>query len=50
VFGVGDEGAAFRSTLSALVAPCARSAGHALRLAQRQASARGAARPAQTPP
>jgi sterol desaturase/sphingolipid hydroxylase (fatty acid hydroxylase superfamily) len=50
VFGVGEEEAAFRSTLSALVAPCARSAGHALRLVQRIAGARGAARAAQTPP
>ena len=32
VFGVGDEGAPFRSTLSALVAPCARLPGHALSL------------------
>ena len=43
VFGVGDEGAAFRSTLSALVAPCARSAGHVLRLVQRLAGGRGTA-------
>ena len=43
VFGVGDEGAAFRSTLSALVAPCARSAGHVMRLVQRIAGGRGAA-------
>jgi sterol desaturase/sphingolipid hydroxylase (fatty acid hydroxylase superfamily) len=50
VFGVGDEGAAFRSTLSALVAPCARSAGHALKLAQRIKGARSAVRVAQTPP
>ncbi len=31
VFGVGDEGAPFRSTLSALTAPCGRAAGHVLR-------------------
>ena len=31
VFGIGDEGAPFRSTLSALAAPCARFAGHVLR-------------------
>jgi sterol desaturase/sphingolipid hydroxylase (fatty acid hydroxylase superfamily) len=42
VFGVGDEGAAFRSTLSALVAPCARFPGHALSLIQRIAGPRGA--------
>ena len=42
VFGVGDEGAAFRSTLSALTAPFARSAGHALRLVQRVAGERPA--------
>jgi len=50
VFGVGDEGAPFRSTLSALVAPCARSAGHALRFVQRIAGERGGPRSAQTPP
>jgi sterol desaturase/sphingolipid hydroxylase (fatty acid hydroxylase superfamily) len=50
VFGVGDEGAPFRSTLSALIAPCARSAGHVLRLVQRIAGARGAASAAQMPP
>ena len=50
VFGVGDEGAQFRSTLSALVGPLARSAGHGLRLIQRPAGERGAARPAETPP
>ena len=42
VFGVGDEGAPFRSTLSALVAPCARLPGHALSLV-RGAGARDAA-------
>jgi sterol desaturase/sphingolipid hydroxylase (fatty acid hydroxylase superfamily) len=50
VFGVGDEGALFRSTLSTLVGPLARSAGHGLRLIQRLAGERGGARPAQTPP
>jgi hypothetical protein len=50
VFGVGDEGAAFRSTLSALIAPCGRSAGHVLRLIQRIAGVRGASRATQTPP
>ena len=50
VFGVGDEGALFRSTLSALVGPLARSAGHGLRLIQRLAGERGCPRPAQTPP
>jgi hypothetical protein len=50
VFGVGDEGAPFRSTLSALAAPCARSAGHMLRLVQRVAGARDAESVPQTPP
>jgi len=48
-FGVGDEGARFRSTLSALVAPCTRLPGHALRLIQR-AGARCLGGAAQTPP
>jgi sterol desaturase/sphingolipid hydroxylase (fatty acid hydroxylase superfamily) len=47
VFGIGDEGAPFRSTLSALVTPCGRFAGHALRLVQRVAGERGVP---QTPP
>ncbi len=50
VFGVGDEGAPFRSTLSALVAPCARLPGHALKLVQRIAGARDVRAAAQTPP
>jgi sterol desaturase/sphingolipid hydroxylase (fatty acid hydroxylase superfamily) len=50
VFGVGDEGAPFRSTLSALVAPCARLPGHALRLVQRAAGPRDVGSAAQTPP
>jgi sterol desaturase/sphingolipid hydroxylase (fatty acid hydroxylase superfamily) len=50
VFGVGDEGAPFRSTLSALVAPCARLPGHAMRLVQRIAGAREVGGGAQTPP
>ena len=50
VFGIGDEGAPFRSTLSAFVAPFARSASHGLRLIQRLAGERSGARPAQTPP
>ena len=50
VFGIGDEGAPFRSTLSALVAPCARAAGHMLRPVQRIAAERAATRSAQTPP
>ena len=45
VFGVGDEGAPFRSTLSALTAPCARAAGHALGLVQRIAGERAAPAP-----
>ncbi len=46
VFGIGDEGAPFRSTLSALTAPCARAAGHMLRESKgSQASA-----PAPAPP
>jgi sterol desaturase/sphingolipid hydroxylase (fatty acid hydroxylase superfamily) len=49
VFGVGDEGAPFRSALSALVAPVGRLSGHALRLVQR-ASARDAGSAAKTPP
>jgi sterol desaturase/sphingolipid hydroxylase (fatty acid hydroxylase superfamily) len=50
VFGVGDEGAPFRSTLSALAAPCARLPGHALKLVQRIAGAREVGSAAQTPP
>jgi sterol desaturase/sphingolipid hydroxylase (fatty acid hydroxylase superfamily) len=50
VFGVGDEGAPFRSTLSALASPCARLIGHALRLVQRIAGARDAGSAARTPP
>jgi sterol desaturase/sphingolipid hydroxylase (fatty acid hydroxylase superfamily) len=50
LFGLGSEGAPFRSALSALVAPCARVAGPALRLLQRIPGARSAARAAQTPP
>jgi hypothetical protein len=50
VFGVGDEGAAFRSTLSALVAPCARLPGHMLRLVLQIAGARGAASATPMPP
>jgi sterol desaturase/sphingolipid hydroxylase (fatty acid hydroxylase superfamily) len=49
VFGVGNEGAPFRSTLSALAAPCARFASHTLRLPQR-ASPRDVVGAAQTPP
>ena len=49
VFGVGGE-APFRSALAAFVAPCARSAGHVLRLVQRIAGPRGDARAAQTRP
>jgi len=49
VFGIGDEGAPFRSTLSALTAPCARAAGHMLRGVQRIAGERASARSAQTP-
>ena len=49
VFGIGDEGAPFRSTLSALTAPCARAAGHMLRPVQRIAAERAATRSAQTP-
>ena len=50
VFGVGDEGAPFRSTLSALLAPCARLPGHALRLVQRLVGPRAVRRAARTPP
>ena len=50
VFGVGDEGAPFRSTLSALATPCARFAGHMLRLVQRVAGARDVGSVPQTPP
>jgi sterol desaturase/sphingolipid hydroxylase (fatty acid hydroxylase superfamily) len=51
VFGFGDEGAQFRSILSALVAPCARLPGHALRFVHGLSGARGArAGAAQTPP
>jgi sterol desaturase/sphingolipid hydroxylase (fatty acid hydroxylase superfamily) len=50
VFGVGDEGAPFRSVLAAFVVPCGRFAGHALRLVQRIAGERAAARAPQTPP
>jgi sterol desaturase/sphingolipid hydroxylase (fatty acid hydroxylase superfamily) len=50
VFGVGGEAQPFRSALAAFVLPCGRCAGHALRLVQRIAAARGAARAAQTPP
>ena len=50
VFGVGGEATPFRSALAAFVLPCGRFAGHALRLVQRIAAARGGARAAQTPP
>ncbi len=50
LFGVGDEAAPFRSTLSALVAPCARLPGHALRLIQRVAGVREIGSAARTPP
>ena len=50
VFGVGDEAPPFRSALAALVAPCARSMGHALKLVQRIAGARDVGAAAQTPP
>jgi sterol desaturase/sphingolipid hydroxylase (fatty acid hydroxylase superfamily) len=50
VFGVGDEGARFRSTLSALVAPCARAAGHVMILVRRIAGLRSAASATQMPP
>ena len=50
VFGVGDEGTPFRTTLSALAAPCARFMGHALKLVQRSAGAPDVGRAAQTPP
>jgi sterol desaturase/sphingolipid hydroxylase (fatty acid hydroxylase superfamily) len=50
VFGLGPEAALFRSALSALIVPCARCAGHVLRLAQGIAGARGPARATHTPP
>jgi sterol desaturase/sphingolipid hydroxylase (fatty acid hydroxylase superfamily) len=49
VFGVGAEARPFRSALAAFVVPCARFAGHALKLAQKLTSARGTARAAQAP-
>jgi len=39
MFGIGDEAASFRSALAAFADPCARFAGHALRLAHRTAGA-----------
>ena len=49
VFGIGDEGAPFRSTLSALTAPCARAAGHMLRASPKDRRRARRARSAQTP-
>ena len=49
VFGVGNEAPPVRSTLTALVAPCARLPGHALRLVQRSTGPRAAGSAAETP-